>query len=167
MNFYITYGTLDFLKKIARQHDLENMLFMKGPDSAVLFHETDGKSVFQAPRSYEVIDQSGTLEQTGFAVLNNIPVTQEGRPLFETRFKNRAGKIESRPGFKALKVLRPKDSDTYIVLTLWESEQAFQDWKNSTSFKEAHDKPQSSAGINQKGTIFSRPSYISSYYSVE
>ena len=53
-------------------------------------------------------------------VLNNIPVTPEGRPLFEARFKNRAGKIENQPGFKALRVLRPKDSDTYIVLTLWD-----------------------------------------------
>lgn len=90
MNFYITYGTVDFLKKIAQQHGLEKMLFMKGLDSAILFHETDGKSVFQAPHSYDIIDQSGALEQPGFAVLNNIPVTEEGRSLFETRFKNRA-----------------------------------------------------------------------------
>ncbi|GIN65854.1 MULTISPECIES: antibiotic biosynthesis monooxygenase family protein [Bacillus] len=167
MNFYITYGTVDFLKKIAQQHGLEKMLFMKGLDSAILFHETDGKSVFQAPHSYDIIDQSGALEQPGFAVLNNIPVTEEGRSLFETRFKNRAGKIEKQPGFKALRVLRPKESDTYIVLTLWESEQAFQDWKNSKSFSEAHNKQHSSTGINKGGTIFSRPSYISSYHSVE
>ncbi|MCY9222899.1 antibiotic biosynthesis monooxygenase, partial [Bacillus licheniformis] len=75
--------------------------------------------------------------------------------------------IENQPGFKALRVLRPKDSDTYIVLTLWDREQSFQDWKNSKSFSEAHQKKESSAGINQGGTIFSRPSYISSYHSVE
>lgn len=167
LNFYITYGTVDFLKKLAKQHGLENMLFMKSHDSAILFHETDGESVFHSPHRYEIIDQSGTLEHSGFTVLNNIPVTPEGRPLFETRFKNRAGKIENQPGFKALRVLRPKDSDTYIVLTLWDTEQSFQNWKNSKSFGEAHQKKESSAGINQGGTIFSRPSYISSYHSVE
>lgn len=134
LNFYMTYGTVDFLKKLAKQHGLENMLFMKSYDSAILFHETDGESVFHSPHRYEIIDQSGTLEHSGFTVLNNIPVTPEGRPLFETRFKNRAGKIENQPGFKALRVLRPKDSDTYIVLTLWDTEQSFQDWKNSKSF---------------------------------
>ncbi|MEC1261684.1 antibiotic biosynthesis monooxygenase [Bacillus swezeyi] len=167
MNFYMTHGTVDFLKKIAEKNGLENMLFMKSYESALLFHETDGESVFQAPHRYDVIDQSGELKQPGFLVLNNIPVTPEGRPLFETRFKNRAGKIENQPGFKALRVLRPQDSDTYIVLSLWETEQAFQDWKNSKSFNEAHKKQQSSAGINKGGTIFSRPSYISSYHSVE
>ncbi|NPC92089.1 antibiotic biosynthesis monooxygenase [Bacillus sp. WMMC1349] len=167
MNFYITYGTVDFLKKLAKQHDLEHMLFMKGNDSAILFQEATGKSVFQAPHHYEVIHQSGTLDPSGFAVLNNIPVTFEGRPLFETRFKNRAEKVEHQPGFKALRMLRPTEGDIYIVLTLWETEQAFQDWKNSTSFLEAHKKHHSAEGINHDGTIFSRPSYIRSYYSVK
>lgn len=41
MNFYITYGTADFLHKIAKKHHLENLLYMVGKEQAALFHETE------------------------------------------------------------------------------------------------------------------------------
>lgn len=113
---------------------------MQGQENAILIHETSGDTVFQAPHAYEVIDQVGEIKHPGFAVLNNIAVTQEGRPLFENKFKNRAGKVENEPGFEAIRVLRPLDSDTYVILTLWETERAFQDWQQSDSYKRSPQK---------------------------
>lgn len=101
-----------------------------------------------------------------YAVLNNIAVTQEGRPLFENRFKNRAGKVENEPGFKAIRVLRPLEGDTYVILTLWEEEKAFQNWQQSNSYQEAHKKRGTSAGIDTT-SIFSRPSYVTAYYAID
>ncbi len=49
MNFYITYGTADFLQKIAKKHHLENLLYTVGKEQAALFHETEGETVFKAP----------------------------------------------------------------------------------------------------------------------
>lgn len=72
----------------------------------MLIHETEGNSLFHEPRPYEVLDAVGLLGGE-FIVCNNIPVTDEGRPLFEHRFNQRARLIEKEPGFVAIRVLRP------------------------------------------------------------
>ncbi|MDO7486404.1 antibiotic biosynthesis monooxygenase [Peribacillus frigoritolerans] len=111
---------------------------MQNPDTAVLLHETTGKTIFSSPRKYEVVDGKGNLQDHGYVVMNNIPVSEEGRPVFEHRFKNRAGFIENEPGFVALRILRPINSETYVILTIWEKQADFLNWKNSSSFKMAH-----------------------------
>ena len=70
--------------------------------NSLLLHETAGKTVFQTPRRYEVIGSSGTLQENGYFVFNNIPVTDEGRPIFEHRFKERAGAIDIRTWISSL-----------------------------------------------------------------
>lgn len=37
MNFYITYGTADFLQKIAKKHHLENLLYTVGKNKRLFF----------------------------------------------------------------------------------------------------------------------------------
>ncbi|MBT2759404.1 antibiotic biosynthesis monooxygenase [Mesobacillus foraminis] len=161
MNAYITTGTLHFLKKIKDKHPGEKMVLMGHDDSAALLHETSGETVFASPRKYEVIDSTGTFENAGYAVLNNIPVTDEGRPLFEYRFSNRPGQVEKEPGFIALRVLRPLSSNTYIILTLWEAKSAFDKWQLSNASKEAHQEK------GQPSTIFSGAPYITTYSIAE
>ncbi len=46
--------------------------------------------------------------------------------------------MENEPGFEAIRVLRPLEGDTYVILTLWEEEKAFQGWRQSNSYQEAH-----------------------------
>jgi len=167
MKIYMARGTYDFLKKIKKKHSNENMVAMQNTESALLIHETAGASIFKEPRSYEVIDSSGTFNDAGFAVLNNIPVTDEGRPLFEHRFKNRAGLIENEPGFTAIRVLRPLESNTYIILTLWKDEKSFKNWQNSKAYEKAHEKRGTESGIDKTPNIFSSPSYVTQYYIPE
>jgi heme oxygenase (mycobilin-producing) len=102
MNIFITFGTVDYLPKIKEQHSAEKMVLMQSPDNALLLHETDGETVFNEGKHYEVIDAVGDIQQGGFAVLNNIPVREEGRPIFEYRFSQRTGLIEKEPGFGAV-----------------------------------------------------------------
>lgn len=164
MYLFIASGTPDFLEKLKQKHPGETMLLMQGTDHALLLHETGQKTVFSQPRRYEIIDQAGNMAAAGFAVFNNIPVTDEGRPLFEYRFKQRARLIESEPGFIAIRVLRPLDSDTYVILTLWENENAFLKWQQSKAYDKAHQKRGTADGIDQEKTIFPRPSYVTQYY---
>ncbi|WP_273126532.1 antibiotic biosynthesis monooxygenase family protein [Metabacillus sp. HB246100] len=166
MNFFITYGTTDYLEKIVNQHTDQKLLLLENPDTATLFHETEGSSVFNEPKKYEVLDSTGEMMNGTFAVLNNIPVTQEGRPLFEKRFSERARLIEKEPGFSAIRVLRPLASDTYIILTLWESEKHFKAWQDSKAYEHAHKKRGTDQGVDQQ-SIFPRPSYVTTYYSVD
>lgn len=163
MNVYITTGTHEFLQKLMDRHTDEKMILMQGKD-AMLLHETNGESVFESPRKYEIVDQSGELENKGYVVFNNIPVTDEGRPLFEYRFKNRAGLIEEVPGFTAIRVLRPLKSDTYVIMTLWEDERNFIAWQESEQYKKAHEKRGTEEGIDDKKDIFPRASYVSEYH---
>lgn len=162
MYVYITTGTTDFLKTIQKNFPQEKMIIMEDEDGALLLHETNGETVFKLPRKYEIFDEAGSIEDSGFAVLNNIPVTEEGRPIFEYRFKNRSKQIENEPGFTAIRVLRPMTSNTYVILTIWEDKTAFENWKNSPSFKEAHSDKRVENGIDSH-PIFSSPSYVTKY----
>ncbi|OLP63656.1 Heme-degrading monooxygenase HmoB [Bacillus pumilus] len=158
MNVYITYGTEDFLQKIAKHHHLEKILYMVGQDQATLFHETEGETVFKAPHAYDVIDAKGELVQSGFVTLNHIPVKLESRPLFESTLQNKTNISEHQPGFRAIRVLRPKkDEGVYLILTLWESEDSFQDFEESEAFFQPNE---------DTGSIFSRPAYLTSYHAV-
>ncbi|MCI2253496.1 antibiotic biosynthesis monooxygenase [Domibacillus sp. 8LH] len=163
MNVFITTGTYDFLKTIQKKHSKENILLMDGAQGAALVHETSGKTVFSTPRRYEVVDASGELVNRGYVVLNNIPVTDEGRPLFEHRFKNRAGAIENQPGFLSIRVLRPIKSDTYVIFTQWEDSASFENWKSSQAFNEAHKKRGTEGGLDKKPNIFSGESYVTTF----
>ena len=95
MNVYMTTGTYTFLKTIKEKHANEIIFLMQNGQTALLLHETSGKTVFASPRRYEVVDGKGTIQNKGFVVMNHIPVTEEGRPLIEYRFKNQVGVIET------------------------------------------------------------------------
>ncbi|WP_052723674.1 antibiotic biosynthesis monooxygenase family protein [Paenibacillus wulumuqiensis] len=112
---------------------------------------------------YEILDSSGIIGG-GYAVLNNIPVTADGRSAFEARFMNRARKVEDEPGFVGIRVLRPLDDDTYVILTLWDAEENFTAWQESQAYSHAHRKRNTEEGIDvQQPSIFPRPSFVKTY----
>ncbi len=135
---------------------------MDGQD-AVLLYETEGQPLLPDVEDYQILDASGDINSGYFAVFNNIPVSDEGRELFESRFMNRARKIENEPGFAAIRVLRPLHSDTYVILTLWQDEESFRNWQNSEAYSSAHAKRGTSEGIDKRPNIFPRPSYVTTY----
>ncbi|MCQ4087601.1 antibiotic biosynthesis monooxygenase [Saccharibacillus sp. JS10] len=114
--------------------------------------------------AYQAIDSSGTLAG-GFAVLNNIPVSEDGRSAFEERFMNRARRVESMEGFAGIRVLRPLQGDTYIILTIWQSEDHFKKWQDSEAYNHAHQKRDTPQGITQqRPEIFARPSFVKTFH---
>ncbi|HWL13477.1 MAG TPA: antibiotic biosynthesis monooxygenase [Ureibacillus sp.] len=164
MFIYLTSGTADYMETIRKKYvQKEQMIILHGSGNAVLLHETEGKSLFATPRKYEVIDSVNEIEQSGYFVLNNIPVSDEGRPVFEKRFLSRSRAIENEPGFVAYRLLRPLASDTYIVLTQWTGPSSFEAWKNSKAFKEAHSKPDRTTPGVQQQNIFNAASYVTTY----
>jgi heme-degrading monooxygenase HmoA len=165
MNFYMTFGTAEYLSDLKNNIDNGELLLMYGEDNAVLMHETNEQSSFNSGKKFEVLDSNGEWTKGSFAVLNNIPVTDEGRPVFEYRFSERAGLIESEQGFTAIRVLRPVGSDTYVILTLWEDVKYFKQWQESKAYDKAHEKRGTSKGGDQKQQIFPRPSYVTTYHA--
>lgn len=159
----MTFGTADFLERLQGSIKDGELLLMHGEDNAILMHETSEKSSFNSGKRYEVIDASGELSKGSYAVLNNIPVTQEGRPVFEYRFSKRAKLIEKETGFAAIRVLRPLNSDTYVILTLWDDIKYFKQWQESKAFEKAHDKNKDSEET-PKQQVFPRPSFVTTYH---
>lgn len=158
---YITTGTYYFMKKIADKYPDETMILMVSPGTVQLWHETNGATVFQSPRKYEVLHSSGTLAQNGFVACNHIPVRDEGRPVFEYDFTKNLKSVEQFSGFIAMRMLRPLSSDTYVVMTMWHDEKAYNNWKGSESFKTSH---QSTGLKSTENTgVFSGPSYVSTF----
>ena len=89
-----------------------------------------------------------------YVVANRVFVKQEYTEEFEQRFKNRAGQINQQPGFVLMEVLRPQSEGTpYVVLTHWDSEQAFRGWVGSDDFKLAHQNPMSKDAFLEGGGI--------------
>jgi heme-degrading monooxygenase HmoA len=162
MNIYMTSGTPEFMESLKEKYAAEGLIAMHGHGNSLLLHETDGKTVFQTPRRYEVVSSSGTLQESGYFVFNNIPVSDEGRPVFEHHFTERADAIESELGFIAFRLLRPLDSDTYIVMTEWSESMYYARWKNSPSFDQVN-LTKSQTGVDNTPHIFSSAPYVTTF----
>ncbi len=162
MELYKWTGDKEEGLEIAKSVPNEAIYLVNGEESTVIF-EGDGIDFPKGFEAFDVLNAVGELANGRYAVFNNIPVTDEGRELFESRFQNRAGKVESEPGFAAIRVLRPLQTDTYIILTLWKDEKSFTDWQQSESYGQAHAKRGTAQGIDKKPGIFPRPSYVKTY----
>lgn len=71
--------------------------------------------------------------------INAITVPEGKGAALEERFAARAGQVDNAPGFEEFMLLRPvKGDDRYFVITRWESEEAFQAWRESRAFQKQH-----------------------------
>ena len=164
MYMFFTSGTRDFMEKLQKKHANTGMVLMHGGGKSHLVHESDKKkSVFQTPRRYEVISSIGNLAEEGYFVCNNVPVTDEGKPVFEHQFSTAGDRVANQYGFVAFRLLRPLDSDTYMVMTEWEDVSHYERWKNSQAFKESHHSADMKEFANNTTRIFSGASYVTTY----
>jgi heme-degrading monooxygenase HmoA len=71
--------------------------------------------------------------------INAIEVPENMGPELEKRFAARAGGVDQMPGFEEFMLLRPVEGESrYFVVTRWESEEAFENWRTSTQFQQQH-----------------------------
>jgi heme oxygenase (mycobilin-producing) len=161
----ITIGTTDYLKTIQQKHPEANILIMQNANNGLAYYEGNNTDLFESELAYDAAHSVGEMKDDGFVVMNHIPVTDEGRPIFEDRFRDGQGRIQDKPGFQAMRILRPHDGNTYIVLTQWADEGSFQDWKESDSFKDAHKK--SDAKQLEKPSYSAGDTYVSSYRMIK
>ncbi|HWV87003.1 MAG TPA: antibiotic biosynthesis monooxygenase [Capillimicrobium sp.] len=73
-----------------------------------------------------------------FVSMNCVTVAPEQAEAFEQAFLNRERHMAEAPGFVRFQLMRPLRNQEYLVVTEWESEQAFEDWVSSDLFKRAH-----------------------------
>jgi heme-degrading monooxygenase HmoA len=77
--------------------------------------------------------------QHNFVAINYIQCSPDYKERFEMLFGSRAKAIDVMPGFIDMQVLRPdREEDQYLIVSHWESEEAFKSWTTSSAFLEGH-----------------------------
>ena len=153
----MTSGTPEYMESLKKKHSNENIYILYGKGNTVLIHETSGKPVFQVPRKYEILESLGQFSEEGYFVLQHIPVSDEGKSIFEYKYTNLSDTVKNEPGFIALRVLKPMKSDTYIILTEWSGPDSYKVWSQSVAldFTNVADKQQ----------LFTSAPYITTFHS--
>ena len=79
--------------------------------------------------------------------INAITVPAESGDELGRRFAARAGAVDQQDGFEGFELLRPTDDrTTWLVVTRWRDEAAFEAWVGSRAFEHGHARPEGPHG---------------------
>jgi heme-degrading monooxygenase HmoA len=71
--------------------------------------------------------------------INAITVPADSGDELARRFAARAGAVDNQDGFEGFELLKPTDGrTTWLVITRWRDQEAFQAWLNSPAFGHGH-----------------------------
>jgi heme-degrading monooxygenase HmoA len=71
--------------------------------------------------------------------INAITVPADSGDELARRFAARAGAVDSQEGFEGFELLKPTDDrTTWLVVTRWRDEEAFNAWVSSPAFSHGH-----------------------------
>ncbi len=73
-----------------------------------------------------------------YLVMNVVHVSEEKREAFERAFLERESHVHKAEGFLSFELLRRDREGEYVVLSRWQSKEAFGGWVNSDLFKMSH-----------------------------
>lgn len=91
-----------------------------------------------ALRSEEPPD-GGSIGVVTVIKINAITVPPDSGDELARRFAARAGAVDNQDGFEGFELLKPTDErTTWLVVTRWRDELAFQAWVNSPAFSHGH-----------------------------
>jgi heme-degrading monooxygenase HmoA len=86
--------------------------------------------------------------------INAITVPADSGDELARRFASRAGAVDSQDGFEGFELLKPTDDrTTWLVVTRWRDEQAFQAWMNSPAFGHGHRSAAERSGGSAPGPV--------------
>jgi heme oxygenase (mycobilin-producing) len=77
-------------------------------------------------------------QEKKFVAINYIHCEEHYRERFEQLFGTRAHAIDRMPGFVDMQVLKPDQDGDYLIVSHWETEDAFKTWTSSPEFREGH-----------------------------
>ena len=71
--------------------------------------------------------------------INAITVPADSGDELARRFAARAGAVDNQDGFEGFELLQPTDGrTTWLVVTRWRDDKAFDDWRTSPAFEHGH-----------------------------
>lgn len=160
MNIHMTSGTKNFLLPLMEKMSGENMILMQNNQNTLLLHETENKkSKFQQPKSYRIIDSRGNLRDGKFIAIQYIPLTDEGKPIFDFKYQQFSISTSKINSLFATRVLAPYKGNTYVIITAWDAETSFKNWQATHPIAKKLQEEQDS-----KKEMLADPAYSSFYY---
>jgi heme oxygenase (mycobilin-producing) len=88
--------------------------------------------------------------------INAITVPEGSGDELAKRFAGRAGAVDNQPGFEGFELLQPTDGrSTWLVLTRWRDEDAFQAWVTGPSFGHGHRGQEGAGGAQAPVSVSS------------
>src|SRR5690625_3469338 len=104
---FMTTGTTHFLKNITDSHPNIDFFLMKRAASTLVYYEGDSKKgVFVSGRAFSALASYGTIQHSGFVVMDTVPVMEDGMAVFEDRVKKTFPLIEDTVGLHAARFLK-------------------------------------------------------------
>jgi len=86
--------------------------------------------------------------------INAITVPADSGDELARRFAARAGAVDNQDGFEGFELLQPTDGrTTWLVVTRWRDDEAFEAWRNSPAFEHGHGH----GGANPHGAGHGQP----------
>ena len=102
-----------------------------------MFYKENTEESVEGSLKYDVLDAVGEFKgQPAISFVTTFLSQTKVALYLKTVLKPRRP-YRKRTGSKRC-VLRPLSNDTYVILTMWETEQNFKDWTESRSFENAH-----------------------------
>jgi heme oxygenase (mycobilin-producing) len=93
--------------------------------------------------------------------INALTVPPDGGDELARRFGARAGAVDTQDGFEGFELLRPTDGrNTWLVVTRWRDEAAFEAWRSSPAFGHGHGQGRPAPGPGSGAE--QRPAAVSS-----
>src|SRR5919107_6325368 len=84
--------------------------------------------------------------------INAITVPEDSGDELARRFAARAGAVDNQEGFEGFELLKPTDDrTTWLVLTRWRDEAAFEAWVTSPAFAHGHRSASGQEGAQTSG----------------
>lgn len=71
-------------------------------------------------------------------VANHLAVADGRDEEFIDLFEARLEEIRGRPGLEQVEILRAVEEDRFVIQAYWGSAEAFEQWRGSEAFREAH-----------------------------
>jgi heme oxygenase (mycobilin-producing) len=86
--------------------------------------------------------------------INAITVPADSGDELAHRFAARAGAVDDQDGFEGFELLKPTDGrTTWLVVTRWRNDEAFQAWLHSAAFGHGHRSAAERAGGESPGPV--------------
>lgn len=73
-----------------------------------------------------------------YVVMNVVELPPTGSEAFEQAFAQRQSRLKDVDGFAGFELMRRDNDQEFLVISRWRDESAFDAWRNSDHFKNAH-----------------------------